>query len=240
MFALLKKISSRFHKNGSFFFDVKNITGFEPGNEKHYRLAFRHSSASKSKQGNRLNNQRLEYLGDAVLGAIIADYLYRKYPQKGEGFLTSMRSKIVSRKHLNTLGLQLGLNKFVVKRTARTANAKSIYGDALEALIGALYLDRGYEDCRTFIVNKIIENRIDLDAIENRIASHKGALLEWGQKNRRMVEFSITNTWGESHARKYEVALSIDGEMVSSGQGSSKKKAEEEAARVAYKKFISE
>lgn len=235
-----KKLSSHFKKDGNFFLQIQEITGCKPRNENFYELALRHSSASRENSGTRLNNQRLEYLGDAILGAVVADFLYQTYPGRGEGFLTSMRSKIVSRKHLNQLGLKLNLNKLVVKRTARTAHAKSIYGDALEALIGALYLDRGYSVTQTFIVDKIILKLMDLDALESRIASHKGALLEWGQKNRKEINFEISGCWGESHSRKYEITLKIENEVVSTGNGSSKKKAEEEASRIAYKQILKE
>ncbi len=144
----LKKLSSHFKKDGNFFLELRELTGIIPKNEEFYKLALRHSSASHESTGSRMNNQRLEYLGDAILGAAVADFLYESYPNRSEGFLTSMRSKIVSRKHLNQLGLQLNLHKLVVKRTARTAHAKSIYGDALEALLGALYLDKGYEETK--------------------------------------------------------------------------------------------
>lgn len=235
----LKKLSSRFgSKNGNFFLEIKKITGYRPIDESHYHLAFRHSSASHENNGTRQNNQRLEYLGDAVLGAVVADYLYQRYPGRDEGFLTNLRSKIVSRKHLNETGMKMGLNQFVVKKTARTIQAKSIYGDALEALIGAVYLDRGYGDCHKFVTERLIEQHVDLTAMEERIASHKGVVLEWGQKLRKNICFEITGCYGESHARKYEVTLKIDGEIISTGKGSSKKKAEEDASKIAYKKIL--
>ncbi|HBF19840.1 MAG TPA: ribonuclease III, partial [Cryomorphaceae bacterium] len=161
-------------------------------------------------------------------------YLYEQYPQAGEGFLTSMRSKIVSRKHMNQLAIQIGLHKMLVKKTPRNTHAKSIYGDAIEALIGAIFLDRGYNACQTFIENRILREQVDLKHLENRIASHKGALLEWGQKNKHEVVFDVTGCWGESHARKYEITILLDGKAVSTGKGTSKKRAEEEAARLAY------
>lgn len=237
MVGWFKQLSSPFRKDGNFFLEIKNLTGFPPKDIRHYELALRHSSASRQTEGSKLNNQRLEYLGDAILGAVVADFLYTRYPHGGEGLLTSMRSKIVSRKHLNQVGIKMGLNKMVIKRTARTAQAKSIYGDALEALVGALYLDRGYSDCQTFISKHLILVHVDLETIKNRIASHKGALLEWGQKNRKQIRFEITGSYGESHARKYEITLLVDGEAISTGKGSSKKKAEEDAARAAYKKL---
>ena len=234
MIKWIKKISSRFKKDGNFFYEIEKITGFRPHSSGYYELALRHSSASKENRGRKFNNQRLEFLGDAILGAVVANYLYEQYPQAGEGFLTSMRSKIVSRKHMNQLAIQIGLHKMLVKKTPRNTHAKSIYGDAIEALIGAIFLDRGYNACQTFIENRILREQVDLKHLENRIASHKGALLEWGQKNKHEVVFDVTGCWGESHARKYEITILLDGKAVSTGKGTSKKRAEEEAARLAY------
>lgn len=233
----IKRLSSHFRKDGNFFLAVAEITGQRPNDLRYYQLAFRHSSASRQQKGKKLNNQRLEFLGDAILGAVVANYLYQRYPKAGEGFLTNMRSKIVSRKHLNQLGIKLQLNKLVVKKTSRTANAKSIYGDAFEALIGALYLDKGFAACEEFIEQKVMRDHVSVSELENRIASHKGAILEWGQKNKHEVNFEVTASYGESHARKYEVLLTIDGNEMSTGKGSSKKKAEEDASRAAYKKI---
>lgn len=237
MFSWLRKLRSRFSKNGELFSTLEDLIGVLPVNESYYRLAFRHSSASRSNGGLRMNNQRLEFLGDAILGAVVADFLYTRYPESPEGFLTNMRSKIVSRKHLNHIALKLNLNKLIVKKTARGVQAKSIHGDTLEALIGAVYLDLGYGTCRNFILNRIIDSHVDLSAIEGRIASHKGAILEWGQKNKRDVRFELTGCYGKSHARQYEISLFIDDELTGTGKGSSKKKAEEDASRVAYKKL---
>ena len=180
MFLWFRKLRSRFTKNGELFSAITELIGTRPINESYYRLAFRHSSASKTRGGLRMNNQRLEFLGDAILGAVVADFLYDRYPESPEGYLTNMRSKIVSRKHLNHLALRLNLNKLIVKKTARGVQAKSIHGDTLEALIGAVYLDQGYEVCRKFILNKIIDTEVDLSTIEGRIASHKGAILGMG------------------------------------------------------------
>ncbi len=233
-----KKLSSPFKKSGNFFFEIQRITQVPPKNISFYELAFRHSSASKESNGTKYNNQRLEYLGDAILGAIVADYLYQAYPDSDEGFLTNMRSKIVSRKHLNQLGIDLGLNKLVVKKTSKTVQAKSIYGDALEALVGALYLDRGYQACQTFVSRAIMVDHVDLQRLESRVSSHKGALLEWGQKTKTSILFEITGCWGKSHSRKYQVSLKVDGQLVATGSGSSKKKAEEEASKLAYGSIV--
>ncbi|MDZ7845620.1 MAG: ribonuclease III [Owenweeksia sp.] len=238
MLSWFKNWSSPFQKDGDFFLEISKITGFKPKNEEYYKLALRHSSATRHNKGRSFNNQRLEFLGDAILGAVVTDYLYQEYPKATEGFLTNMRSKIVSRKHLNHIGLQMGLHKLVVKKTAKGIQPKSIYGDALEALIGAVYLDRGFAGCQKFVLEKLILAQLDLEIVEGKVASHKGALLEWGQKNKCEVNFEITGCYGQSHARKYEISLFIDGELLSTGKGSSKKKAEEDAARVAYKKFL--
>lgn len=235
MITWIKKLSSRLSKDGNFFFEIEKLTGIRPLKADPYKLALRHSSATTNLQGQKINNQRLEYLGDAILGAIVAHYLYEKYPAAGEGFLTNMRSKIVSRKNLNNVAVQIGLHKHIVKKTTGKTQAKSINGDAMEALIGAVYLDRGYRACEKFVIEKLLQEEVDLASLENRIASHKGAILEWAQKNRETIAFKMTGCWGESHARRYEICISMGDKILSTGRGSSKKKAEEEAARIAYK-----
>ncbi len=232
-----RRLLSSPKNKGGLFSDIESIVGYTPKRESYYLLAFRHSSASRKNGGQRINNQRLEFLGDAILGAVVADFLYERYPNSPEGFLTNMRSKIVSRKHLNHIAIKLNLQRLVVKKTAKGVQAKSIHGDALEALIGAVYLDLGYNRCRSFILDKIIDSQVDLSGLEGRIASHKGAILEWGQKNKRQIRFDLSGSFGESHARQYEISLYVDDELVSTGKGSSKKKAEEDASRVAYKKI---
>tara|TARA_R110002096_G_scaffold386418_2_gene580336 strand:+ start:36931 stop:37650 length:720 start_codon:yes stop_codon:yes gene_type:complete len=234
----IKKLSSLLKKDGNFFFEIEKLTGSLPKKAAPYKLALRHSSASQKWQGTKLNNQRLEFLGDAILGAVVADYLYQKYPKAGEGFLTNMRSKIVSRKNLNSLAVNIGLHKLIVKKTTGKTQAKSINGDAMEALIGALYIDLGYKSCQKFIVEKLLTLELDLQSLEKRISSHKGALLEWGQKNKEFISFKMTGCWGESHARKYEICVLHDGKIISRGGGSSKKRAEEEAAKTAWKKLV--
>jgi ribonuclease-3 len=155
MLSWLKKINSRSAEDGNFFLAIRQITGCRPKNLGLYKLALRHSSApANKKQGHKLNNERLEYLGDAILGGIVADYLYRNFPIEEEGFLTSMRSKIVSRQSLNTLGEELGLPSLLVKGPGKRLSSKSLYGNALEALVGALYLDCGYKKNQTLCRGK--------------------------------------------------------------------------------------
>ncbi len=230
----LKKRYVRSGGQKDLLFAIKSITGCKPRKIALYKLALRHSSASHKNGQLRLNNERLEYLGDAILGAAVANYLYRHFPHEEEGFLTSMRSKIVSRQSLNRLGEELGLPHLLVKNKKGKMRSKSLYGNALEALIGALYLDCGYKKAQHFIEQKLIEKRLDLDDLSRKVASYKGALLEWAQKEKIAVQFHITGCWGESHAREYQISLLVNGQLMGTGFGDSKKKAEEAAAKEVY------
>lgn len=181
-----------------------------------------------------MNNQRLEFLGDAILGAVVAEHLYKRYPQAQEGFLTGMRSKIVSRKHLNEIAAQLNIHKLIIKKTAPQNIPKSINGDTFEALIGALYLDHGYDAACKFVEKRVLNTFVDLKNMEARIASHKSALLEWCQKNRMEACFELDSAWGQSHARNFKINFVLDGKVYTQGIGTSKKRAEEDAAQKAY------
>ncbi len=234
MFSFLKKWSSRPSKGGNFLFEIEKITGFKVQKEGLYRLAFTHSSAGKElKSGQKLNNERLEFLGDAILGAVITDYLYRIYPNREEGELTSLRSKLVSRKHLNELGNTMNLERLLDFTPTRGTKAKSLNGDAFEALIGALYLDHGYEACQKFLEKQVLR-KLDIEKLAQRLTSYKSALLEWSQKEKRNVEFKLLRTEGKSHDPMYYVACMLGHQEVSQGFGATKKKAEEESARAAF------
>jgi len=233
-FTWLKSFNSRPAKGGNFYLLIKSIIKVEPESIKLYELALVHSSASLEIKGRKFNNERLEFLGDAILGAVITDYLYRKFPLKEEGDLTNLRSKLVSRRHLNELGLVLGLDKLLKYTPSRGTRAKSIYGDAFEALIGALYLDLGYNACCKFL-EKCILDKIDLKGLDERFTSHKSAVLEWGQKARQPIRFTVISSEGESHDPLYHVGCFKKQELLGKGSGASKKKAEEEAAKNAFK-----
>ncbi len=230
----LTKWSSLLKTEGNFSFKVASITGFKPKNEQLYRLAFTHSSVSVETKGKKLNNERLEFLGDAVLGSVVSEYLYQKYPHKGEGFLTSMRSKIVSRQHLNKLALNLKLNELLEYNTTGSTTPKSINGDAFEALIGALFLDRGYRCCQRFVVHTILQNHVNLELLSKQVNSYKSLMLEWAAKNKQKLFFKMVSEKGQSHAKHFVIALWYNQEQVATGSGPSKKKAEEQAARDAY------
>jgi len=213
---------------------LKSITGVTPNNLKLYELALRHSSYNRKGTKQPYDNQRLEFLGDAILGAVVADYLYQKFPDKDEGFLTNLRSKIVSRKSLNRVAVNLRLHKYLKKNLDQNKPAHSIYGDAFEALIGALYLDRGINLARYFIINKIIKEYWSDSKLEDHIISYKSALIEWAQKEKIDYSFDVINQWGQKHELNFEVGVFFDKEQVATGKGTSKKRAEETAAKIAY------
>ncbi len=215
---------------------IKNIFGFKPRNISLYKLAFRHKSiAQPESNGFRHSNERLEYLGDAVLGSCVADFLFKKFPYKDEGFLTEIRSRIVSRQSLNSLSRKLGIDKLVQTSRENQTVGTSILGDAFEAFIGALYLDKGYRFTYKVIVYKIIQNHLDLDNIVAREVNFKSRLIEWAQKEKREIEFELAEeTETGKKMKTYTVNLLIDKKIVSNGTDYSIKKAEQAAAAKAW------
>lgn len=233
MISILKKIFSRPTQDGIFYNKVKKVLGFSPKNISLYTEAFTHRSASKKNKitGKRLNYERLEFLGDAVLGAVIAHWLYKESPNEQEGYLTQMRSKIVSRKNLNTIGEKLELKTLI---RSKTKDSKDILGDVFEALIGAIYEDQGYEICRQFICEKIIKPFINLDQLENQISSYKSLMIEWSQKNRKGIEFVTIEEENAEENIVFMSSLMIDEKVIARGRANSKKRAEEISAKRAY------
>jgi len=232
--SFVSPIKKYFSPNKELLSSIKNIFGFYPSNLFLYQLAFRHKSApSKIVQGRKISNERLEYLGDAILGSVVATYLFKKYPTKDEGFLTKMRSKIVSRSSLNQLALKLGFKKFIQSKGSNLTKSKSIFGNAFEAFIGALYLDKGYSFTEKVIVNRIINLHFDLDQLEKEDKNYKSRLIEWSQKNKRLLEYKLQNDTESKPGKFYSVDVEIDGEKISDGQGYSIKEAEQNGARKA-------
>jgi ribonuclease-3 len=220
---------------------VKTITGFRPANLHLYKLAFRHKSvAQEVVKGVRNSNERLEFLGDAVLGSVMADFLFRRYPTKDEGFLTQMRSKFVSRAHLNKLSQKMGLDKLIVVENDGNNVYRSMNGDAFEAFIGAIYVDRGYDATRKVILNRIIKYYIDIEELEAREVNYKSKLLEWAQKEKTQLEFFVAQEKGKGYSKQYVIEARIDGVSLGSGQGFSIKEAEQSAAQNAYLKLTTE
>jgi ribonuclease III len=218
-----------------FYSFIKNITGFSPLKLNLYDLAFIHKSAtSVDILGNPVNNERLEYLGDAVLGAIVADYLYNRFPGKDEGFLTQLRSRIVNRSFLTSLTFKMGLNRFVFSNTSSINETSHIYGDVFEAFIGAIYLDNGYKSAKRFVVKKILSEYVDIYEVERSNTNYKSQLIEWGQKYKKNVEFhTISNPESGTNKSPFISEIFIDGEMAGRGEGYSKKEAQQNAAQTA-------
>lgn len=217
--------TKRSSEDTTFFATIKGIIGKKPKNLDLYKLAVRHSSISKD------SNERLEYLGDAVLGAIVADYLFKKYPFKDEGFLTEIRSRIVKRESLNGLAEKIGLNKIVQYNFGKNVAArKSIYGNALEAFIGAVYLDKGYKFCTQFVLNHLLLPHFDLKELIENNRNFKSILIEWSQKEGKKIRFDIISEEGEKHNKEFTSVVMLDDTQVESGIGKSKKKAEQSAA----------
>lgn len=220
-----------FSPDRKFVASLRNLVGFTPGNLAVYHLAFRHrSTASEHPSGVKLSNERLEYLGDAVLGAIIAELLFKKFPFKEEGFLTEMRSRIVNRENLNRLAMKLGINRFMDASIDPGAKNRSAYGDAFEALIGAVYIDKGYEVTRRLVLNRIVRHHVDLEELENADTNFKSRLINWAQRERRIVEFELLEEVENGGKRLLRVRLMVDGAEVSRGEDYSKKRAEQIAA----------
>jgi ribonuclease-3 len=195
---------------------------------------------SGSEQNNGVDcNERLEYLGDAILGAIVADFLYRKFPFKGEGFLTEMRSRMVCRSFLNGLGRKMGLDKLIQTNNGHKLATSSILGDAFEALVGAMFFDKGYNFTYDVVVKRIIPCHIDVDELIKSDNNYKSRILEWVQKEKLSHDFVLVkDNDGDSCNRVFSVELFIDGELVGRGRDYSIKKAEQKAAQLAWEKII--
>lgn len=205
---------------------IKGILGTKPGNIHLYRLSMRHASTSDD------SNERLEFLGDAILGAVIADYLFKKYPYKKEGFLTEIRSRIVKRDTLNGIAQQIGLDK-MVKSSNKNLHIRnsSVFGNALEAYIGAVYLDKGFKFTYRYIIETLIIPYIDLKQIIKNNTNYKSLIIEWAQSKSKQVEFKIINENGEQHAKEFTAQIFIDDEGQDKATAVNKKRAEQAAAK---------
>jgi ribonuclease-3 len=222
-----------------FYLFLRSLLGFYPGNLRIYDIAVIHKSASKiDSQGNFVNNERLEYLGDAILGAAIADFLYNRFPNQDEGYLTQMRSKLVNRSFLTQLTYQIGLNHFIQSNTTSTIESSHIYGDTLEALIGAIYLDKGYMEAKKFITRKLLNNYVNLVEVQNTNTNYKSQLIEWSQKNKKAVSFDTADESKNDGKQPWFIAtIEVDNELLGKGTGTSKKEAQQNASKVALDKI---
>lgn len=230
--------STRTEKNGEFFNSLKKILGFKPKDIFIYETAFTHRSTNeKNPNGQPQNYERLEFLGDAMLGAVIAAHLFKKVPDGNEGYLTKMRSKIVSREHLNELGRDLQLVKFLRTTVPTQQFSGNIYGNVFEALVGAIYLDRGFKYCEKFIFKRVIKPYVDIKKLEGKVISYKSLLIEWCQKHKKPFNFEIYEDTGKDELKHFAVRLKVEDEIVAKARATSKKKAEERAAKRAYYKL---
>ncbi|MGB7393153.1 MAG: ribonuclease III [Pricia sp.] len=226
---------SRSKKDGDFFSGMAKILGFRPKKLGVYEKAFLHRSVNKKdKHGNPINYERLEFLGDSMLGTIISRHLYNEVPEGDEGYLTKMRSKIVSRKHLNELGKDLGLIDFVESRIPKSHFGENIHGNVFEALVGAIYMDRGYDYCRKFIHEKVINPYVDIEQLEGKVISYKSLIIEWCQKQKKSFHFEVYDDTGKDALKHFAVRLTIGHNVVGKARATSKKKAEEKASKRAY------
>lgn len=218
-----------------FYLFLKSLLDSYPENLKLYDTAVIHKSASLvDSHGNYVNNERLEYLGDAVLGAAIADFLYNRFPSQDEGYLTQMRSKLVNRSFLTQLTYQIGLDQFIDSNTTSTLETSHIYGDALEALIGAVYLDKGYREAKKFITRKLLQGHVNLDEIQKTNTNYKSQLIEWSQKYKREISFDTVEESSENAKQPLFVSeIKIEEKVMGKGTGSSKKEAQQNASKAA-------
>ncbi|MCO6484766.1 MAG: ribonuclease III [Saprospiraceae bacterium] len=213
---------------------MRNLLGFTPANLHLFKLAFFHKSNTSQQNGDQPphNNERLEFLGDAVLGTVVAEYLFKKYPGSDEGFLTKMRSKIVKRKMLNDLGSDMGLD-VLLNEFNQTRLSSSMMGNAFEALIGAVYLDGGYAATRRFVVKRVLRRYLDIHGLETFDDNFKSQLLEWCQKNGKEVEFKVISRFKHDKRDRFKVAVYVDNNRLSVAEDYNKKSAEQSASEKA-------
>jgi len=231
----LRRFTSRifnlFSPNKQLSLQLEHILGFRPRYLPYYQLALMHRSRIEELAQ---NNERLEFLGDAILGSIIAEYLFKRYPNQPEGYLTELRSRIVRRETLNNVAMRMGLNKLVqYNQNDRGLSRSHIFGNALEALIGAVYLDRGFTRTRKFILNQVVKPYVDIEHLESTDTNYKNQLLSWAQKSGHALSFDTLSEKNEGSRKVFSVGIVLDGELVATGNGFSKKEAGQVAAQKA-------
>ena len=234
----IDKIRLLFHKDRESYLCFYKILGFFPRNIQLYQQALLHKSTSlRSEKGRPINNERLEFLGDAILDAIVGDIVYQRFEGKREGFLTNTRSKIVQRETLNKLAVEIGLDKLIKYSTRSSSHNSYMYGNAFEAFIGAIYLDQGYDRCKQFMEQRIINQYIDLEKISRKEVNFKSKLIEWSQKNKTEVSFELIKQFFDQDSNPiFQTEVRIEGIPAGTGIGYSKKESQQNAAQMAIKK----
>ncbi len=232
---LIDRFLTNFSSDKQLILQLEHLLGFTPKHISYYQLALMHRSKPEEVTD---SNERLEFLGDAILGAIIAEYLFKKYPYQSEGYLTELRSRIVRRETMNNVALRMGLNKLVqYNKNDRGLSRSHIFGNALEALIGAVYLDQGFIKTRKFILNQLVREYIDLDTMESTDTNYKNQLLSWAQRNNHVLTFDTIDEAMDATRKLFTVGIMIDGELMASGTGFNKKEAGQVAAQKALEKI---
>jgi len=232
---IIKIFSGKKEGGSGFKKELKNILGFKPANLALYKTALTHRSIREAADE---NNERLEYLGDAVLGAITADFLFKRYPYKEEGFLTEMRSKMVNRQQLNDIAIRMGLKKIsLYNKTDSSLKISNIFGNTLESLVGAIYLDMGYKKTAKWVLDNIILPHMFLDDLENLEINQKNKLYGWANKNGKVLEFETLDEKLENGRRLFTIAAVIDGKQIAQGKAFNKKDASQIAAQAAVEKL---
>ena len=221
-----------FHRDKEFAKKIRPILGFTPARIGLFKLAFSHKSNPSDKAYAMQNNERLEYLGDAVLGTVVAEYLFQKYPNANEGFLTKMRSKIVKRNTLNKIGDKMGLD-VLLQEYSQTRLSRSMLGNAVEALVGAVYLESGYKGTKRFVINKILRNYVDVHELESYDDNYKSQLLEHCQKNGQTVAYKLVARYKFEKRDRFKVAVLVDGKKLATADDFNKKSAEQTASEKA-------
>ena len=239
MLNCIDRIKLLFHKDKELYRKVYNILGFYPHDIEYYRIAFAHSSSEyKGRNGRTVNNERLEFLGDAVLEMVVSDIVFRRFERKREGFLTGTRSKIVQRATLNQLAEKTGISKMLRTSMRATSHNSNIGGNAFEAFFGALYLDRGYRAAYRFFAKRILGVHINLEAVAKKEENFKSKLLEWSQKNRLRAEFKLDRTENNtSNGPVFYTTVRLEGLEAGKGSGYSKKESQQKAAKAALTKL---
>jgi len=240
--ATLRKIRLISNSKKEPYLLFRNILGFYPDNIAYYQLAIRHKSIPlKSHEGQIISNERLEFLGDAILNSVISDILYKRFPDESEGYLTNLRSKIVNRSSLNRIAHEIGLEKAVIasRYVCQNSNA-NIYGNALEALFGAIYLDLGYRKCKYFVEERIFKDILDWDTIIQKESNFKSKLLEWCQQKQFELEFILEDETVVKNKHSFRTALYIQDQKICESEGKSKKESQQKASKIALKRIENE
>jgi ribonuclease-3 len=225
----------RFGKDRGLVGSLENIIGFRPSKLVYYEKAFTHRSTNrKDELGNPVSYERLEFLGDAILSAVVAHYLFDKVPSGDEGYLTKMRSKVVSRKHLNDIGKELVLSSLMQSKIPLSQFGENIHGNLFEALVGAVFLDKGYTACERFIYKTVVIPHVNIESLEGKIISYKSYMIEWCQKEKKAFYFESLEDTGRDQLKHFSVKLRIGGKAVAKARATSKKKAQQKVSKRAY------